>query len=203
MRAVVLAPFWIPSTSMQPDLQIDDRVVVDKLAYRFAPVHRGDVVVFDGRGSFSQGEQAARSPLRQLLDAATSVLGLPGSRDDDYVKRVIGLPGDRVTCCDAQGRIDVDGLPLEESHYLYRGDQPSQVAFDVVVPDGRLWVMGDHRSVSADSRAHLGSPGGGMVPLRKVVGRVQAVVWPVSRWRLVQRPEGLGQPRPGAVAVSR
>jgi signal peptidase I len=105
-----------------------------------------------------------------------------------YVKRVIGLPGERVTCCDAQRRITVDGVPLEES-YLHPGDSPSDVRFDVLVPAGRIWVMGDHRSDSADSRAHLGDPGGGTIPLTRVVGRAEAVYWPPDRARRLPRPD--------------
>lgn len=184
----MLAPFWIPSGSMEPTLLVGDRVVVNKLAYRVGEVNRGDVVVFDGRDSFSTEPPAARSLPTMVKDALARLVGLPGSEDDDYVKRVIGLPGERVACCDAAGRITVDGLALRESDYLYGGDRSSQVAFDIVVPTDRLWVMGDHRSVSADSRAHLGSPGGGTVPLGKVVGRVVAVVWPVSRGKLLPQP---------------
>ena len=103
------------------------------------------------------------------------------------MKRVIGVGGDRVQCCDASGRLTVNGVPLDEP-YLYPGDVPSRDAFDVVVPAGKLWVMGDHRSISQDSRAHLGDPGGGFVPEDRVIGRAFAVVWPFGRF------EGLGRP---------
>jgi signal peptidase I len=100
----------------------------------------------------------------------------------DFVKRVIGVGGDHVQCCDAQGRVTVNGQPLEETDYIYPGDAPSIDEFDVVVPQGMLWVMGDHRSNSADSRFHMGDPGGGFVPASKVVGRVMSVLWPVSHF---------------------
>ena len=161
IRLYVVAPFSIPSASMETTLDVGDRILVDRLAYRLHPVRRFDVVVFDGTDTFGP-------------------LGA-GRGETDYVKRVIGLPGDHVICCDAAHRITVNGTPLEEGSFLHAGDRPSEVTFDVRVPVGRLWLMGDHRSDSLDSRAHLGDPGGGMVPVDKVVGKVQVIVWPLSR----------------------
>ncbi|MBA2944797.1 signal peptidase I [Streptomyces himalayensis] len=158
----VMQPFQIPSSSMEPAFQVGDRVLVNKLAYRFGsePL-RGDVVVFDGTGYFG---------------------------DADYIKRVVGIGGDHVVCCDRQGRIEVNDRSVDET-YLYPGDTPSQVTFDVVVPDGRLFVLGDHRSDSSDSRDHLGSPGGGMVPVDDVIGRADWIGWPVDHWTSLQRPD--------------
>ncbi|MEE4540867.1 signal peptidase I [Streptomyces sp. V4-01] len=160
----VVEPFEVPSTSMENTLRVGDRVLVDKLAYRFggAP-QRGDVIVFDGEGSFRE------------------------SGGTDYVKRVIGVGGDRVTCCDRQGRITVNGQPLDET-YLHPGDVPSREPFDIVVPEGRLWVMGDHRDDSADSRDHLGDPGGGTVPVGRVIGRADWIGWPLGHWTRLRRP---------------
>ncbi|MFD6312683.1 signal peptidase I [Streptomyces nigra] len=156
-------PFEIPSGSMEPALRIGDRVLVNKLAYRFdAGPRRGDVVVFDGTGNFGHA---------------------------DYIKRVVGVGGDHVVCCDKEGRIQVNGRPVDESAFLYPGDRPSSVRFDVVVPDGRLFVLGDHRSASSDSRDHLGSPGGGMIPVDAVIGRADAVVWPAGHWTRLHRPD--------------
>ncbi|WP_127360070.1 signal peptidase I [Actinacidiphila soli] len=167
VNTFVVQPFVIPSGSMENTLRIGDRVVVNKLAYRFGgSPRRGDIVVFDGEGSFVQE-----------------------SGGSDYIKRVIGVGGDRVTCCDKRGRITVNGTPLAET-YLYPGERPSRVPFDIEVPDGRLWVMGDHRDNSRDSRDHLGDPGGGTVPVDKVIGRAEWIVWPLSHRRSLDRADG-------------
>ncbi|MFD9118826.1 signal peptidase I [Streptomyces bottropensis] len=158
----VMQPFQIPSSSMADSLRIGDRVLVNKLAYRFgSDPQRGDVVVFDGTGYFGNA---------------------------DYVKRVVGVGGDRVVCCDQEGRLEVNGRWVDESSFLYPGDSPSNVPFDVVVPEGRLFLLGDHRSDSSDSRDHLGSPGGGMVPLDSVIGRADWIAWPAGHWTRLDRP---------------
>ncbi|MET9321856.1 signal peptidase I [Streptomyces sp. NPDC003038] len=180
----VVQPFLIPSRSMEPTLRVGDRVLVNKLAYRFGDQpHRGDLVVFDGTGSFVRERTGDGDghPIGAALHGAVSALGLAGPSDTDFVKRVVGVGGDDVVCCDAGGRIEVNGVPLAEP-YLYPGDTPSKVPFRIVVPLGTLWVMGDHRSQSRDSRDHLGEPGGGMVPVEKVIGRADWIGWPVSRW---------------------
>ncbi|CAM5268640.1 Signal peptidase I OS=Streptomyces alboniger OX=132473 GN=lepB PE=3 SV=1 [Streptomyces alboniger] len=158
----VAQPFQIPSGSMENGLRIGDRVLVNKLAYRFgAEPRRGDVVVFDGTGYFG---------------------------DADYVKRVVGVGGDHVVCCDKEGWIEVNGRSVDESTFLYPGDSPSTVPFDVVVPRSALFVLGDHRSRSSDSRDHLGSPGGGMIPVDEVIGRADWVVWPAGHFTRLDRP---------------
>ncbi|GAA3390336.1 signal peptidase I [Streptomyces roseoviridis] len=180
----VLQPFLIPSGSMEPTLRVGDRILVNKLAYRFGgEPSRGDVVVFDGTGSFVQG-QPEGNPVSGLLRDAAAALGLAEPAETDFVKRVVGTGGDRVICCDKDGRLTVNGVPVPET-YVMLGDRPSDVPFDIVVPDGTLWVMGDHRSQSSDSRDHLGRPGGGMVPVDKVVGRADWIGWPVGRWSTV------------------
>lgn len=167
VRTFVVAPFSIPSGSMEQTLQVGDRILVDRATYRLRDVQRGDVVVFDGTDSFGGSGPAA--------DAA----------DVDYVKRVIAVGGDRVACCDRRGRLTVNGDPLDEGRYLYPADEPSELLFDIAVPEGRLWVMGDHRSDSQDSRAHLGDPGGGTIPTDDVIGRVLGVIWPLSRFGML------------------
>ncbi|MGW7406784.1 signal peptidase I [Streptomyces sp. NPDC054833] len=162
LNTFVVQPFQIPSGSMEQGLRIGDRVLVNKLAYRFgAEPRRGDVVVFDGTGYFG---------------------------DADYIKRVVGVGRDHVVCCDKEGRIEVNGRPVDETAFLHPGDSASAVPFDVVVPDGTLFVLGDHRSNSSDSRDHLGSPGGGMIPVGDVIGRADWIVWPTGHWRHLNRP---------------
>jgi signal peptidase I len=186
--AFVAKPFSIPSGSMESTLQVGDRVLVNRFVYHLRPIERGDVVVFDGTDSFVSADSISkRDPITGLLTSVGQAFGLIAPDGSDFVKRVIGLPGDRVQCCDVQGRLLVNGKALTEP-YVFVGDQPSTVAFNVLVPEGKLWVMGDHRSQSADSRAHLGDPGGGMVSESKVIGRVMSVIWPPARWGAVSIP---------------
>ena len=182
-------PFSIPSGSMEETLGIGDRVLVNRAVYHLRDIERGDVVVFDGSDSFvPAGEAPQRNPVAAVLAWAGQSIGLVPPDSTDFIKRVIGVGGDRVVCCDADGRLTVNGVPLEESAYLYPDDAPSTQDFDVLVPQGMLWVMGDHRSNSADSRAHMGDPGGGFVSESKVVGRAMAVLWPLSRLQSVEMP---------------
>ena len=177
----VVQPFLIPSSSMEPTLRVGDRIMVNKLAYRFGNhPERGDVVVFDGTGNFAGEEGYEGNPVTALLRKAGAVTGLAEPAESDYVKRVIGVGGDRVSCCDKRGRIEVNGEPVDEG-YLHSGDAPSAVPFKTRVPSGRLWVMGDHRSMSSDSRDHLGEPGGGTVPVDHVIGRADWIGWPFGR----------------------
>lgn len=196
LKAFVIQAFYIPSGSMEDTLQVGDRVLVNKLSYDIRDVRRGEIVVFNGIDSFTpevlqEPDADAMTRLRRAVGAA---LGVAPSDERDFIKRVIGIPGDRVRCCDKAGRVTVNGIPLDEP-YLFPGDRPSEMPFDVRVPKDRLWVMGDHRSKSADSRIHVGDPGGGMVPVDRVIGRAFVVVWPVPRWRLLSVPETFEQPK--------
>jgi len=191
VKSFLVQAFYIPSGSMEDTLQVGDRVLVNKVVYHLRPVERGDIIVFDGTGSFVFGDVVQPEPsLVQLITRGLGeIVGLAQPQETDFIKRVIGVGGDRVACCDDQGRITVNGVPLEETSYLFPQDSPSDQDFDVVVPEGKMWVMGDHRSNSADSRAHLGDPGGGMVPQSQVVGRAMNVLWPPSRIGSVPIPE--------------
>jgi signal peptidase I len=190
IRTFLVQPFFIPSGSMENTLKVGDRVLVDKLTYRFHDIHRGDIVVFNGLDSFTPEVQVNQpsNPVLRGLRAVGSAIGVAPPGEKDFIKRVIGVPGDHVVCCDSAGRVTVNGTALDETSYIFPGDVPSETTFDVKVPAGRLWVMGDHRAASADSRAHTGDAGGGTVPENKVIGRAFSVVWPPGNMT------GLGTP---------
>jgi signal peptidase I len=198
VKTFLLQVFFIPSISMENTLLVKDRVLVDKLTGDFREIQRGEVIVFNAEGVLAPDGAApaasASNPVSRVTTAVAGALGLSQSNETDFIKRVIGLPGDRVACCDEQGRMTVNGVPLDETAYLFPGDQPSTTNFDVVVPEGKLWVMGDHRSQSADSRSRIGAPGGGFVPIDRVVGRAFVRTWPVSRLGTLPIPDTLKQP---------
>jgi signal peptidase I len=186
VRAFLVDVYFIPSDSMQPLLTSGDRVLVDRRGGEGELV-RGDVVVFDGRGSFDPITDPRGLPER-LLAGTGQWLGLTGS-GTAYVKRVIGVAGDRVVCCSDDGRLEVNGEPLEEP-YVHPGDSASEVTFDVAIPEGRLWVLGDHRSDSVDSRSLLGAAGGGLIARDRVMGRAFQLVWPLDRFGPIDNPYG-------------
>jgi signal peptidase I len=156
VRELVAAPFRVPSASMEPTLRPGDVLLADRSTRGQA--ERGEVVVFDGSDYFP-GAQGGKRWL---------------------VKRVIGVGGDHVQCCSRDGSLLVDGKPLSEP-YLAPGTDPSTIRFDVEVPEGRMFVLGDARADPTDSRSLLGSPGGGMIPTDRVVGEASRIVWPLSR----------------------
>ncbi len=196
LRAFVGQMFIIPSGSMENTLQIDDRVAVQKIT----DFRRGDVVVFEDPGGWL-GSAETTDPDPDPFARALEFTGLVPAGSDHLIKRVIGMPGDRVICCDKLGRLTVNGVALDETRYVYASpedgaqDAPSEINFDVTVPAGRIFVMGDHRAASADSRCHLSDisvngPEGSVafVPIDKVVGPAFAIVMPFNRFSTLQRP---------------
>ncbi len=185
IKVLLAQAFYIPSGSMEQTLRIDDRILVEKPSYWFGSPQRGDVVVFADPGGW-----LARSDTPKASNPVTRSLELVGlyPTGGHLVKRVIGVGGDEVTCCDALGRVTVNGTPLDEAGYLKPGRAPSLVEFDSLVPEGYLWMMGDNRPGSSDSRFHLGDPGGGMVPVDAVVGKVVTVIWPLGDLDVLHRP---------------
>lgn len=179
--------FVIPSPSMENTLQIGDRVFVNLLVPGPFSLHRGDVVVFKDELGWLE-DAPASAPPGPIADALT-FLGLrPDDSTQHLVKRIIGMPGDTVECAGGGAKIKVNGVEISEP-YLYPGNEPSSEAFKAVVPEGKIWVMGDHRAASADSRSHFDKQGG-FVDLSAVEGRADIIAWPLSRLGGVATPEG-------------
>ncbi|MFJ3308003.1 signal peptidase I [Streptomyces sp. NPDC086549] len=195
LKTFLVQAFVIPSGSMEQTIRIGDRVLVDKFTPWFgSEPQRGDVVVFHDPGGWLKDEQTTTTKddpvvVKQVKEGLTFIGLLPSANEKDLIKRVIGVGGDHVKCCDAQGRMTVNGVPLTEGDYLYPGNAPSTTSFDITVPKGRLWVMGDHRGNSADSRAHQNTSYGGTVSLDSVVGRAMVIGWPVGHWTRLEEPK--------------
>jgi signal peptidase I len=191
VKTWLMQAFYIPSESMENTLLKGDRVVVSKLTPSPIDLKRGDVVVFEDPDHWLPATvPIPRSPMAGALHSTLTFVGLlPSDEGNHLIKRVIGLPGDHVVCCDSNKRLTVNGVPLTEP-YLFAGDEPSQEPFDITVPAGRVWVMGDHRSNSADSRPHDENSGGakGSVPESLIVGRALTVVWPIQHWAWLANP---------------
>ncbi|QCU79426.1 signal peptidase I [Citricoccus sp. SGAir0253] len=177
LRSTVADLYLVPSGSMEPLLQAGDRISVDRHAYDHVPVARGDLVVVDGEGSFAPYD--GRPAVLRGTEEALQWLGLAPDTTA-YVKRVAGVGGDTVSCCSPEGLLEVDGEEVAED-YLAGPPPASRVEFTAEVPGGRLFLLGDNRHASVDSRSLLGAPGGGMVPESKVIGRVQSIAWPPGR----------------------
>jgi len=192
VKAFVVQVYRIPSASMENTLQIGDRVLVNKIVYHVRGIARGDVVVFSGQDSWGpDAPPPSGDPVVRFFDDVISDIGLHSSQTY-YIKRVIGLPGDHVACC-TDGKVTVNGVPLSESSYVYPGEAPSFPFKSVTVPAGEVWVMGDHRGDSDDSRYHLQSPGGGAIPQSEVVGRAFLIIWPTSQIRDLPIPSTFSQ----------
>ena len=186
IKTFVARSFYIPSGSMENTLQINDRIIVNELQPKVFGLQRGDVVVFkDPGGWLPPAPPAQGNALQKGVGAVLDFVGLGASDSDQHlVKRLIGLPGDHVTCCNTLGQMSVNGVPLKEPYVLLPAGQENVSAkpFDVTVPAGSVWVMGDNRYNSADSRYHMDDPGKGFVPLDDVVGRAFVISWPLSHW---------------------
>lgn len=194
IRTFLLQAFFIPSGSMEDTLLVGDRVLVNKVVYDVRDPLRGEVVVFKGTDRWVP--QVAQEPAPgfagKLGRTVGDLVGVGRPGEKDFIKRVIGLPGDRVSCCDEQGRLLVNGTPLDETYVLRDSplDLPpnpqecrSRRFEEIVVPPGQIFVLGDHRLVSYDARCQ------GTVPIDNVVGRAFAVVWPSARWHSLPVPE--------------
>ena len=180
--------FYIPSGSMETTLQIQDRVAVNKVPFISDNIKRGDIVVFRDPNNWlpENVENSSNSITAKAKSLLVTVGVLPNPAKQYLVKRVIGVAGDRVLCCTASGKLSINGTEVTEP-YIYGGDAPSDMKFDVTVPEGKLWVMGDHRGASADSRYHQEDVNGGFVPLESVSGRVVSVIWPFKNLTYVPR----------------
>lgn len=186
VRTFLFRSFYVPSESMVSTLEINDRIIVNNLYPSVFALQRGDVVVFKDPGGWLSGETTNTAtdtnPLSVVGNTVLSLFGFGTQGSDEYlVKRVIGLGGDHVMCCDASGHLEVNGVSIDET-YLDPGVAPSLQTFSVDVPEGSIWVMGDNRAHSADSRAHIQDATHGFVPESDVVGRAVVISYPVSRW---------------------
>ncbi len=187
IKTFLIRSFYIPSESMEDTLHVNDRIIVNELVPDVIPIERGDVVVFKDPGGWLAGQPqpVQPNPVVGFFDWLLSIVGLTAPDSNDHlIKRVIGLPGDEVACCNEFGQMTVNGVPLEEP-YVQLPSGSSAVSrddFEVVVPDDSLWVMGDNRYNSQDSRYNTDKPGDGFVPFENVVGRAILISWPIDRW---------------------
>jgi len=180
--------FYIPSGSMENTLQVKDRVAVNKVPFLSREIHRGDVVVFHDPANWlpTWNNQEGNKYVYKAREILVAVGILPNPAKQFLVKRVIGVGGDNVQCCSAKGKLLVNGKETNEP-YIFAGNEPSDMKFNVTVPKGKVWVMGDHRGASADSRYHQDDINKGFVPEPEIVGRVVAVIWPFKNAKLIER----------------
>jgi signal peptidase I len=183
IKTFLIRSFFIPTGSMLETLQIDDRIIVNQLTPALYPIERGDVVVFkDPGGWLGPNVSEPTDPLVVSVDWFLSAFGITAPDSKQHlVKRVIGTAGDKIVCCDADGKITINGVPITEP-YISSGQVPSAIEFDIEVPAESLWVMGDNRGNSEDSRYHGDLPSKGFVSTGWVVGRAIVISWPFDNW---------------------
>jgi signal peptidase I len=188
IKSFLVQFFYIPSGSMENTLQIQDRVAVNKVPFISDNIQRGDIVVFRDPNNWlpENLEDSSNSLSSKAKSLLVTVGVLPNPAKQYLVKRVVGVAGDRIVCCGDSGKLSINGVEVTEP-YIYGGDAPSEMKFDVTVPEGKLWVMGDHRGASADSRYHQDDINSGFVPLKTVSGRVVAVIWPFKNFTYVPK----------------
>ena len=193
IKTFLIRSFYIPSESMESTLLVNDRIIVNELVPAVMPISRGDIVVFQDPGGWLVPQPTVeQEPIVAAVEWVLSFVGLTAPDSNDHlIKRVIGLPGDVVTCCDEYGRLSINGIPIDEPYVkLPEGvTKVSRDDFSVTVPEGSLWVMGDNRYESADSRYNRDKPGNGFVPFDNVVGRAILISWPVDRWTWLDNHE--------------
>ncbi len=179
IKSFLVQFFYIPSGSMENTLQVKDRVAVDKLPFVSRNISRGDIVVFRDPDNWLPEivETSSNKYIAKLKTGLVAVGVLPNPAKQYLVKRVIGVGGDHIVCCNKKGLLMINDKPVTEP-YIFEGNKPSDMTFNVTVPAGKIWVMGDHRGASADSRYHQDDINKGFVPLSRVTGRVVAVIWP-------------------------
>ncbi|HEX6685875.1 MAG TPA: signal peptidase I [Candidatus Limnocylindrales bacterium] len=194
IRTFLLQAFYIPSGSMEDTLLVGDRVLVNKVVYEFRDPQRGEVIVFEGPESWTAVENMVDEDagfFSKLGRTVGDLVGISQPGEKDYIKRVIGIPGDEVSCCDNAGRVYVNGVPITEP-YVTRDSAPGTPAprscatrdfLPVKVEPGMLFVLGDHRRVSQDSRCQ------GPVPISNVIGKAMVIATPFSRWGSLARQE--------------
>jgi signal peptidase I len=196
VKTFFVQAFFIPSGSMEQTLHgctgcTGDRVLVNKVPYWFGEPEPGDIVVFKGPDTWTP-EVSVADPTNWFTGSLLwlgRAVGVAPPSEDDFVKRVLATEGQTVQCCDAEGRVTVDGQPLDEPYIFENTPLESRAFGPVTVPEGRLWVMGDHRSASADSKAHIGDRYSGTVGVDDVIGKAAVIVWPVSRFGLLDSPD--------------
>ena len=186
IKTFLIQFFYIPSGSMENTLQIKDRVAVNKIPFISRTIHRGDIVVFRDPANWLSEPFASESPIiiEKIREGLVAVGILPNPTKQYLVKRVVGIGGDRVICCSKSKKLTVNGKESIEP-YIFEGNDPSDMNFDVTVPVGKIWVMGDHRGASADSRYHQDDINKGMVPLNRLTGRVVVVIWPFKNLKII------------------